>query len=386
MGTFAEKVSYLNETKLLIKDAIENKGVTVEDGTPFREYANKIASISASVDDIEPIVISGNARAACAGHLSAVAASLLGNKISTSNLTSVTDMFQYYTAPTIPFALNFDPSVSNPGVGSMLRVSKIHEVPKINFLKTITISSLFYGCYYLKEIPNNLFETCDLSILQNTYGVFCECYSLRKIAPEVLKELKGHATHSNNYMDRIYYSGFTNCYSLDEIRDLAVEGEETNPVSIGFYETFKNNYRLSNMTFEVNSDGSAKKVQWKGATIDFTTNVGYASASKITNILNYNSGITEDKEVKDAASYQALKNDPDWFSCNIAYSRYNHDSAVTTINSLPDVFDYLAEVGGTMTIKFRGAAGELTDGGAINTLTEEEIAVATAKGWTVTFA
>ena len=37
----------------------------------------------------------------------------------------------------------------------------------------------------------------------------------------------------------------------------------------------------------------------------------------------------------------------------------------------------------TNTIKFRGEAGALTDGGAINTLTEEEIAVAAAKGWTV---
>jgi hypothetical protein len=63
----------------------------------------------------------------------------------------------------------------------------------------------------------------------------------------------------------------------------------------------------------------------------------------------------------------------------IEYSRYNHDSAVETINSLPDV-----SAGSGNTIKFEGAAGSLTDGGAINTLTEEEIAVATAKGWTVT--
>jgi hypothetical protein len=39
--------------------------------------------------------------------------------------------------------------------------------------------------------------------------------------------------------------------------------------------------------------------------------------------------------------------------------------------------------GGTNTIKFKGASGAKTDGGAINTLTEEEIAVAAAKGWTV---
>jgi len=47
---------------------------------------------------------------------------------------------------------------------------------------------------------------------------------------------------------------------------------------------------------------------------------------------------------------------------------------------LPDTSAY-----GTNTIKFRGAAGALTDGGAINTMTAEEIAVATAKGWTVSF-
>ena len=79
-----------------------------------------------------------------------------------------------------------------------------------------------------------------------------------------------------------------------------------------------------------------------------------------------------------------LKNDSDWFTTNVAYRRYNHDSAVATINSLPDTSAYLASASGTNTIKFNGAAGSATDGGAINTLTEEEIAVATAKGWTVT--
>ena len=88
----------------------------------------------------------------------------------------------------------------------------------------------------------------------------------------------------------------------------------------------------------------------------------------------------------DDTTYQTLKNDPDWFTTDINYSRYNHDSAVSTINSLPDTSAYLASAGGTNTIKFKGESGKLTDGGAINTLTEEEIAVATAKGWTVTFA
>ena len=79
-----------------------------------------------------------------------------------------------------------------------------------------------------------------------------------------------------------------------------------------------------------------------------------------------------------------MKNDPDSWTYDINYSKYNHDSAVETINSLPDTSAYIATAGGTNTIKFDGASGAKTDGGAINTLTEEEIAVAAAKGWTVT--
>ena len=99
-------------------------------------------------------------------------------------------------------------------------------------------------------------------------------------------------------------------------------------------------------------------------------------------------------------NYAKLKNQDDWFSFSSKsgtyegktgvyysklFSRYNHDSAVETLNSLPDTSEYLATAGGTNTIQFTGYQGALTDGGAINTLTEEEIAVATAKGWTVTF-
>ena len=79
-----------------------------------------------------------------------------------------------------------------------------------------------------------------------------------------------------------------------------------------------------------------------------------------------------------------MKNDPDSWSNSLDYSKYNHDSAVETINSLPDTSAYIATAGGTNIIKFEGASGAKTDGGAINTLTEEEIAVAAAKGWTVT--
>jgi len=95
------------------------------------------------------------------------------------------------------------------------------------------------------------------------------------------------------------------------------------------------------------------------------------------------------KRVTDAASYETLKNQDEWYTSLPEYSRYNHDSAVRTINSLPDTKAFLDTYGNASnTITFRNATskGSATDGGAIADLTAAEIAVATAKGWTVTLA
>lgn len=45
MGTTADKLTYLAETKKTIKDAIVAKGVDVPDGTSFRQYADKVGEI-----------------------------------------------------------------------------------------------------------------------------------------------------------------------------------------------------------------------------------------------------------------------------------------------------------------------------------------------------
>ena len=98
--------------------------------------------------------------------------------------------------------------------------------------------------------------------------------------------------------------------------------------------------------------------------------------------------IDEVDDVKWSKQVISLQNGSGWISysnTNYINSKYNHTSAVETINSLPDTSTYLATTSGTNTIIFKGEAGSATDGGAINTMTEEEIAVATAKGWTVSF-
>ena len=44
-GTSADKLSYLRETKRLIRVALLTKGVDVPESTPFRQYAGKVADI-----------------------------------------------------------------------------------------------------------------------------------------------------------------------------------------------------------------------------------------------------------------------------------------------------------------------------------------------------
>ena len=97
-------------------------------------------------------------------------------------------------------------------------------------------------------------------------------------------------------------------------------------------------------------------------------------------------GLPQSAAIKNAETYATNKNNPDSWTDKEEYSRYNHTSAVNTINSLPDTSAYLTANGGTNTITFYPTSGSQTDGGAVETLTEEEIAVAAAKGWTVAYS
>ena len=215
------------------------------------------------------------------------------------------------------------------------------------------------------ELVWSTFNTKDTYPLRN---FFRSCYSLRSISSKLLTKLWNRGSYN-------YQSMFENCYCLDEVIGLPISPYEPTD-----YRGVVNNcYRLKRFIFGTTGVGNTFIDR---NTLDFSNYVGYANSSNKIKIIKFNSGITLDKEVTDAASYELLKNDPDWFTSNVAYSRYNKISAIETINSLPLGSNSLGDVS---TIKFKGEAGSLTDGGAINTLTEEEIAVAVAKRWTVAF-
>lgn len=304
-----------------------------------------------------------------------------GNKITTNNIQDCRMAFRNCSNLTsIPFNINCENSTQYSFERMFDSCSNITNIGKIINARPNNMNQMFNYCLKLRYLPE--FVNINLSGMYNwanaDFGnMFDTCYSLREIPEDFLKRLYGAMTITSY---TLFSGGFNCCYSLNEIRGL---NPQTGTItSNAFYSTFNYCSRVKDVIFATQDDGTPYAVNQNNQTIDLSNYLGYAYRN--SNILNYNSGITADKEVIDDTTYQALKNDPDWFTTKVEYSRYNHDSAVNTINSLPDTSAFLATNGGTNTIKFKGAAGSATDGGAINTLTAEEIAVATAKGWTVT--
>lgn len=254
-------------------------------------------------------------------------------------------------------------------LNGMFNTTRKTKFPKITGAAKVSIGSMFNSNTNLKELPDDYFNFVS-SLIYNCQTVFYNCFSLRKLPTSFCEKVK---TYPNASSTHVYNKMIYGCYCLDEVVNLGV----CNTVALKdrfFYDCFYKCNRLKRFTFESN-----QIAQWKQELLDFS-NITIGQGSSCQEFLEDSS-----KQVTDDVTYQLYKNDPDWWTAQVAYSRYNHDSAVETINSLPDTSEYLATAGGTNTIKFRGVAGEKTDGGAINTLTDSEIAVATAKGWTVTF-
>ena len=383
-------------TELLTLDAMPNEIASIETG---------------GGGEIQPMVLTGDQNYACSGSIAANYIKLYGNTISTKDLANTSYMFYNYQNERIPFELNYRLEISSITSQMFNQAKNLTQLPAINNLRVYDLTYFCNGCYRLREIPEDFFDSWDfiaLTTATNAYAgncssMFSYCYSLRSLPLKIFKYMNPKIT-TNSY--KYFYYGFNCCYVLDELVDLPLPYTATTNSGM-FNHTFEKCYRLKKVTFALQEDGSPMVVNWKSQTIDLS-NIGHEPATLQADsetwsetiiqqvcgnseILKYNSGITADKIICNVATYALLKDDPDAFCMNSKttnkgyYSRYNKTSAIETINSLPDTSAYLATAGGTNTIKFLGSSGASTDGGAINTMTEEEIAVATAKGWTVTF-
>lgn len=384
----------VSETNLVaIGDAIREKNGESTKYKPGEMAAAISAITTGGGGDIEIPVITGDCSDRFTNNGWNWVVESFGNEMTTQDISSCYNMFRNSTdLERIPFEINCKEGTDLNCQYMFYACNKLKEIPKINNCKVNNIQYLFSQCDDLREVPEDIADWFDWSLIDNATSsttcrgvnqIFTGCHSLRSIP-------MGMLSHENpvntSYLYSIYYRGFDGCMCLNEVIDVPIhEKHISNKQTTNmFSSTFTSCSRLKNFTFKSYATDTVpiRPVKWKSQVIDLSQ-AGYA-IYKFYILSSYDTGITPDKEITDDATYQALKDDPDCFTVDVKYSRYNHDSAVRTINSLPDTSAYLTEAGGTNTIKFKGQSGELTDGGAINTLTEEEIAVATARGWTVT--
>lgn len=317
-----------------------------------------------------------------------------GNQITTENISDISYMFWESKIGNIPFTLNMNKTKTCSLSSAFEGAVYLTHLPTISDCKAESMDKMCNRCWNLKEIRID-FTNWDLSSITNssykTEGNWHSfCYSLRQIPMSYYNKLFQTKTvgKTSDYYSA-YYNFANSCYNVDEIIDMPVMTLDKYTDN-AFSDALTNTYRLKNFTFKVQEDGTPYSTSnWKSQIIDLSTS-GYNRLNSTIWTRKkdlYNSGITIDKCIYNDTTYQALKNDPDNYVCGYTeekphqYSRYDKASAIRTINSLPDV----SGSGKTNTIKFKGEAGLKTDNGAINTMTTEEIAVATAKGWTVSF-
>src|SRR5699024_831852 len=142
------------------------------------------------------------------------------------------------------------------------------------------------------------------------YGTIIQhCSSLRTL-PAWWYDLRfsEESTAYPSWSYGLYCNMVYGCVVLDEAINIPAIRCNANQTSNMFYNTFYQSGRLKNITFETN-DGTPYVVNWKGQTIDLSNYVGYMTTTY--EIITGNTGITVDKEIKDAATYESLKDDPD---------------------------------------------------------------------------
>ena len=414
---------FINESSLTsIGNAIRGKTgsselLSVPDGMVAAIESITTGGGGSAVLPEELRVISGDVQNLFSRDYATLYVNTYGKQLTTKDLIDAQMFDENRTIEEVPFDLNIAGGYTNALFRSCSKLKKIKDINIMNPNNTSNgLNQCFQGCYNLKEIGiirnpmissmNYAFESCfylnyitiEGAVIPNNgvgyiNGAFQSCLGLRELDSSFLKLLKSNVG---------YNSTFNSCFSMDRIVGLGLPISSSSQVHVNniYNGTFDNCYRLDELTFETNDDGTPKQLYASNQVIDLSQNIGYCPSSawvtcyivgdikqgqlvpgfydyiqpsaSSTDIWNYQ--ITADKNTEDYYNHK------DSWTEDYLYSRYNHRSMVNTINSLPVISS-----GGTSIIKFKSNQGDSSPWGGASNLTEEEIAVATAKGWTVSF-
>ena len=320
--------------KSAIAAAITDKGVETAADATFDIMAENIKAISGGGGNLpafESYKITGNGQYAFANNNHSW---VYENNIPI-DLSGTTDAsYMFYNSDKAEHLPDLNTSHITNMDSMFYNCSSLKAIPKIDISSATNISSLFSGCRQITEVP-----ALDISKATELDGMFQRCHKLKSIPNNILENC---SRGNSPYYNQFYYNAFYQCYNLKEILNLDVSVGYSSTSNLFFYSV-NDCCSLRRFTFKTNEDGTPIDAQWNEQILDFSQYVGWAR------------------------TYDAQEWIDGDYVLNPEEAYYNRDSMAETINSLPIVKN--------CTIKFKKAQGQL--------LTEDEIALANSKGWTV---
>lgn len=335
----AEKLNSIIETKENIKEAIQNKGVIIEDTTPFSEYANKINNISSS---LKSVTVDTNASfVTYTGYWTKCLTELPPFTLA-DNVTSCNYLFAYFSGEHLDLSKLNTSNITN--MSNMFTSSynlKELDLSHFNTDKVTNMGNMFTACQSLTSLDISNFNTSNVTTMGN---MFNSCISLPSI------DVSSFNTSQVTEMGRMFFD-------LYKIQSLDISNFNTsNVVSMG--DCF---YRCSELT-TLNMDGlDLSKISSANSIIE--------GCSKLTNLTfgnNLGKGFTQQQN--------------NYYQLSLSSSTsLTHESLMSVINGLYDLnLTYDVANGGTLyTQSLRLGATNIAK------LTDEEILIATNKGWTI---
>ena len=197
MGTIAEQINYLADTKTAIKDALVAKGVSVADSDTFRSYADKIGQIQSGGDTPSASKWTGHADADGLRAIGWTDEDIAYYQENGVNWNEEDDQYHLVS----------DDNKALYGVLTANNISSYRDrivyLPKIDTSARTNMAAMFYNCYSLVAIPQ-----LDTANVTTMYQMFYNCYSLVSI-PQL-------DTANVTTMGTMFYY----CYSLVTIPQL----------------------------------------------------------------------------------------------------------------------------------------------------------------------
>ena len=184
MGTTADKLNKVLQTKEAIRTAINNKGGTLTETDKFSDYATAIDNIQSGSAN-EPITITENGIYTAPEGVGyspiTVNVPQTAESGTVKNLLDTTktanSLFNSYNGSSVDNLINYNDTANVTNMRSMFYYcSNLTTIPQLNTSKVTDMYCMFYFCQKIKSIPQ-----LDTSSCTNMEAMFYYCSNLTTI-------------------------------------------------------------------------------------------------------------------------------------------------------------------------------------------------------------